>query len=230
MSSPLRVLLPAAAAFALLLGACGTKSSEDPAKALQNAGKAMAQVNTVSADLSFGKGAKSFGLGLVGGTASVRVPGDTKSEIKARSGDSVLQFGIISVGGQTYIRVPLLGWQAASAGEAANLPDFSRLLDRTAGLPGTIGAGTGPHLDATEQVDGQDCYKITATYTPAQVQQVITILVPEGNVQGTFWVDVNNHYVRRARMAGKLFEKGVESSFEVHMHDFNGKLDITKPV
>lgn len=215
---------------ALLFSACGSKPNEDPAQALRNAGKAMAQVNTVSADLSFGPGAKTFGLTLVSGTASVRVPGDSRSEIKARSGDSVLQFGIISLGGQTYVRVPLLGWQTATAGEIADLPDFSRLLDRNTGLPATIGAGTGARLEATEQVDGQDCYRITATYTPEQVQQVITILAPEGDVQGTFWVDVNNHYVRRAKMVGKLFENGVSSSFEVHMHDFNGKLDISKPV
>jgi len=215
---------------AVLLSACGQPSSYDPAGVLRDSGRAMAAATTFTADASFGKGATSFGFGLDSAHAVYRRPADSDATIKARHGDAVVDFELVVVGGHTYLRVPLIGWQeVTNPTELMALPDFGRLLDNRQGLPAVVPLGTSPVAMGHVTVDGHDCYQIRATYTADQVAQVITVLKPSGPVTATLWIDSSSSLLRRIRITGALYDSG-QSSLDVHLRDFGAAVTIAKPV
>ncbi|MHB8509539.1 MAG: LppX_LprAFG lipoprotein [Candidatus Dormibacteria bacterium] len=213
----------------VMLSACGP-TPEDPARALTDGANAMAALHSVSADVSFGAGAAAFGFDLNSASARLKLPSDSESTIKARRGDAVFEFGIITLSGHEYLRAPLVGWSELTPGQASSLPDFSRLLDHSKGFPAVLGLGTGARNDGTEDVDGKACQKVRATYTAEQVAQVITVLSPTGPVDAVAWIDTRDHRVRRVRLSGALFSAGKQSTIEVHLHDFDASVDIRKPI
>ncbi|HEV3230742.1 MAG TPA: LppX_LprAFG lipoprotein [Candidatus Dormibacteraeota bacterium] len=225
--------LPALLAATLAAGslaACGAPAAYDPGKVLRDAGHAMAGTTTVTANAAFGPGAQSFGFTLVSAHGSFHRPADSDTTVKARRGDAVVDFEVITLASRTYLKVPLLGWQdLTGSSELSALPDFGRLLDATSGLPGVLPTGTGATAMGHESVDGHDCYKLAAGFTADQVAQVITVLKPTGPIHATMWVDASSSLLRRIRLEGALYDSN-QSSLDVHFRDFGAAVTIAKPV
>src|SRR5260370_5270850 len=106
----LRRALPLCLLTLTAVAGCGTPAY-DPAAAIHASGFAMGAVRTVSAAAAFGPGATSFGFALVSAHGVLRVPADSDATVKARRGDTVLDFEVIVLAGHTYLKAPIIGWE-----------------------------------------------------------------------------------------------------------------------
>jgi len=217
---------------ACFLAACslGGSPTTDPVKELKSAGAALADLKSGAVDLKFGPGAALFGFELVSATAKVKLPNDTDAIIKAKQQDSLIEIQVISVGGSVYLRLPFIGFQQASAQEAAGLPSVGSVFDATNGLPAVLPSGKNPRLDGTETISGTDCWKISTTFTADQVAKAIQPLQPKGDIPATLWIGRSDHLLRKAVLSGHLFDATRTTTLEVRLHDFNATFNIAKPV
>lgn len=217
----------------LLLLACslGGGPTADPAKVLSQAGPALGAVKTAAVEMKFGEGATFFGFTVVSASGKVRLPTDSQVTIKAKqSSDSLIEIGVTTLSGQTWVTVPFLGVQEVTGAQAAEVPSVGRIFDATNGLPGVLAKGRNPRLLGSESVDGVDCWKVEATYTATQVSQAVQPLSPSGDIDATLWVGKSDHLLRKTLLKGELFTAKKTTTLEVRLHDFNATVDIAKPV
>ena len=214
-----------------LLGACsGAAPTTDPVKELRAAGTALAGIKSGAVDLKFGPGAALFGFDLVSASAKVKLPSDTDAVIKAKQQDSLIEIEVISIDGNVYLRLPFIGFQQASAQEAAGLPSVGSVFDATKGLPAVLPSGKHPHLDGAETISGTDCWKISTTFTADQVAKAVQPLQPTGDIPATLWVGKSDHLLRKVVLSGHLFDATKKTTLEVRLHDFNADFKIAKPI
>jgi hypothetical protein len=218
----------AAVAGLAVVAACGT--SVDPAAQLRQAGQAMSRIKTAAFDFKFGPGATAFGFTLDSGSGRAHLPDATDTTLKASTSQTVVEFEVVTLAGHVYFRAPLIGFSELPAAQAAAIPDMTRVLDPAHGLASLIPHGRSPRSLGDESVDGHGCYHISATYSGAEVGDVIAVLKPTGDVEVGLWIDKSTHTVRRAQMSGHLFEATRSSTLEVHLHDFDVPVDIQKPI
>lgn len=216
----------------LALAACAAPGapSTDPVKELRSAGTALGEIKSGAVDLKFGPGAALFGFDLVSATAKVKLPSDTDAVIKAKQQDSLIEIEVVSLGGNVYLRLPFIGFQQASAQEAAGLPSVGSVFDATNGLPAVLPSGKNPHVDGAETISGTDCWKISTTFTADQVAKAVQPLQPTGDIPSTLWIGKSDHLLRKAILTGHLFDATKKTSIEVRLHDFNANFNIVKPV
>ena len=233
MTRSARFLAAAMLGASLLAASCSLGASApttDPVKELKNAGSALAAIKSGAVDLKFGPGATLFGFELVSATAKVKLPSDTDATIKAKQQDSLLEIEVVSVGGSVYLRLPFIGFQQASAAEAAGLPSVGSVFDATKGLPAVLPSGKNPKLEGTETISGTDCWKISTTFTADQVASAVQPLQPKGDIPATLWIGRSDHLLRKAVLSGHLFDATKTTTIEVRLHDFNVDFNIAKPV
>ena len=223
----------AAAAFAAAtLAACsfGSQPTADPVQVLKQAGPALAQVKTASVEMQFGAGATFFGFTVVSASGKVKLPSDSQVTIKAKqSSDSLIEIGVTSVAGQTWVTVPFLGVQPVTGPQAAEVPSVGKIFDASTGLPAVLAEGKNPRFLGSESVDGVDCWKVEATYTADQVSKAVQPLNPTGAIDATLWVGKSDHLLRKALLKGNLFSSGKSTTLEVRLHDFNSPVEIPTP-
>lgn len=215
-----------------LIASCsvGGSPTTDPAQELKSAGAALGKIKSGAVDLKFGPGAALFGFELVSATAKVKLPSDTDATIKAKQQDSLLEIQVIAVGGEVYLRLPFIGFQQASAQEAAGLPSVGSVFNATKGLPAVLPNGKNPKLVGTETVSGTDCWKITTTFTADQITNAVQPLQPTGDIPATLWIGRSDHLLRKAVLSGHLFDATKDTTLEVRLHDFNADFNIVKPI
>jgi hypothetical protein len=218
--------------FALLvaLAGCGNGESFDAHQVLQAAADSTAALKSVQMDLKFGPGLTVRGLEVVSATGKFRAPSDGDIVVKARSGGGFLEPEIVSAGGKVYFKaLQLLAFQQLTATQALEYPDVARLLDKDHGLAPAIVKGRNAKLDAGEQVDGVDCYKVEAIYGSAELNQALAPIHLTDDVHATLWVAKSDHLLHRLRLDGHLFAVDQTTYAEVHLHDHNGPVDIPSP-
>ena len=209
---------------------CGSTGSFDAHQVLQAASDTTAALKSVQLDLKFGPGFTVQGVELVSATGKFRAPSDSDIVAKAKSGGGFLEPELLTTGGKIYFKaIQLLAFQELTADQALQYPDVARLLDKNHGLAPGIAKGRNAKLDAAEQVDGVDCYKVEATYGPDELNQALAPLHLSDDIHATLWVAKGDHLVRRLRFEGHLFTADQTTFAEVHLHDHNGPVDIPSP-
>jgi hypothetical protein len=209
---------------------CGSTGSFDAHQVLQAASDTTAALKSVQLDLKFGPGFTVQGVELVSATGKFRAPSDSDIVAKAKSGGGFLEPELLTTGGKIYFKaIQLLAFQELTADQALQYPDVARLLDKNHGLAPGISKGRNAKLDAAEQVDGVDCYKVEATYGPDELNQALAPLHLSDDIHATLWVAKGDHLVRRLRFEGHLFSVDQTTFAEVHLHDHNGPVDIPSP-
>jgi hypothetical protein len=223
-----RVLVVLVLVMALV--GCGSTGSFDAHQVLQAASDTTAALKSVQLDLKFGPGFTVQGVELVSATGKFRAPSDSDIVAKAKSGGGFLEPELLTTGGKIYFKaIQLLAFQELTADQALQYPDVARLLDKNHGLAPGIAKGRNAKLDAAEQVDGVDCYKVEATYGPDELNQALAPLHLSDDIHATLWVAKGDHLVRRLRFEGHLFSVDQTTFAEVHLHDHNGPVDIPSP-
>ena len=223
------MLLALSAALTLACsGAPSTPAQPDPARVLHDSGQSMAALKSVKADMKFGPGITLEGFTLSSASSTVQLPDQSDTTFKVKQGDFLVDVRVVSIGGHVYLRLPFSRFQELSADQASELPNLSRLLDPNAGLPAVLAAGKDPTYQGRERVGGVDCDKVTATYTAAQVGELLGA-TPAGDVRATIWSGHSDHLVRRVVLLGPLLEAGKDVQVQVDLHDFNQPVTITSP-
>ena len=221
----------AALLVGLLLACSGPASSAtDATTVLREAGRAMGGLHTVAADVKFGPGITLQGLTLSSATTKVQLPGQSDTVIKVKQGDFLVDLRVVTTGGHVFLRLPFSQFTEASAAQAGEVPDLSRLFDPQSGLPAALAAGTATRYLGAEQVGGVDSDKVATSYTADQVGALLGGAVkPAGDVQATIWAGRSDHYVRRVILSGPLLEAGKTVQVQVDLHDFNQPVTIATP-
>jgi hypothetical protein len=214
----------------LLSVGCSTgQPAPSPGTLLRDAGRAMGQLKTVSADVKFASGKVELqGFTLDSASTKVRLPSDSDTTFKVKQGDFLVNVRVLTAGGNVYIQLPFSPMQQLTPAQAAEIPNLSALFDSQHGLPVVLGEGRSPALQGSEQVDGVDCYKVAATYTADQLGSVLG-LKPAGDVGAVFWIGQTDKLVRKAVLTGDFDQSGSRASVDVHLHDFNKPVEITPP-
>jgi hypothetical protein len=222
--------LALASIASIALSACGGLQPEDPGKALQEGGAAMANLKSVTATLKFTKGAISFqGYVLVGAKATLRLPADSDTVYTVRQQDLLIGLEVVITGGRVYLRPPFSGFTEVTGKNATDIPDVARLFDVRSGLPALIPAGKNPKYIAAEKVGDVDSHKIAVTYTAEQIAGLFPQLKSTGDVAATIWVGGSDHLIRKAVLEGAFGDNGAASSVEVDMGGFNAPAVIASP-
>ncbi len=220
------------ALLALALIACcgGSQPQVDPAQSLRDAAAAMAALKTVSATLSFTKGAITFqGFTLVRAKTSVRLPGASDTTYTVKQQDLSISLEVVILGGHVYLHLPFSTFQELTGAQAAAIPDLAKLFDPSTGLPAVIPAGRNPKYLTAEKVDGVDSQKIGATYSADQVHSLLAQLSSNVDVNATVWVGASDHLIRKAVLDGAFGDGGKEAAVEVDISGFNAAVSITPP-
>ena len=217
-------------ALALLAGCGGSQPQIDPAQSLRDAAAAMARLKTVSATLSFTKGAISFqGFTLARAKTSVRLPGDSDTTYTVKQKDLSISLEVVISGGHVYLHLPFSAFQELTGAQAAAIPDLAKLFDPASGLPAVIPAGRNPKYLTTEKVDGVDSQKIGVTYSADQVHGLLAQLSSSVDVNATVWAGASDHLIRKAVLDGAFGDGGKEAAVEVDISGFNAVVNITPP-
>jgi hypothetical protein len=217
-------------ALALVAGCGGSQPQVDPAQSLRDAATAMARLKTVSATLSFTKGAISFqGFTLARAKTSVRLPGDSDTTYTVKQKDLSISLEVVIAGGHVYLHLPFSTFQELTGAQAASIPDLAKLFDATTGLPAVIPAGRNPKYVTTEKVDGVDSQRIEVTYSADQVHSLLAQLSSSVDVKTTVWVGASDHLIRKAVLDGAFGDGGKEAAVEVDISGFNAAVNITPP-
>ena len=214
----------------LLAGACSgpAASQPDPARVLRDAGKAMAGLKSVKADTKFGPGVSLQGLTLTAASSSLQLPDQSDTTFKVKQGDFLVDVRVVTSGGHVYLRLPFSRFSELTPSQAAEIPNLARLFDPQTGLASVLGAGRNPSYQGAEKLANAQCDRVGATYTAAQVGQLLGIK-PAGDVGATIWAGQSDHMVRRVTLSGPLLEAGKNVQVQVDLHDFNRPVTITPP-
>lgn len=223
-------MLAALAVVSVALAGCGGLQAEDPAQVLRDAGAAMAKLKTVSATLKFTKGTVSFqGYVLTSAIAAVRLPADSDTTYKVKYQDLLIGLQVVITGGRVYLRPPFSGFTEVTGKTAAEVPDLAKLFDAKTGLPAMIPAGNSPTSSGTEKIGDVDSYKVSATYSAAQIARLLPQLSSSGDVAATIWVGGSDHLIRKALLSGAFGDGGAASTVEIDLSAFNAAVAIASP-
>jgi lipoprotein LprG len=226
----MRRRLVAVLALALIAGCGGSQPQVDPAQSLRDAAVAMAKLKTVSATLSFTKGAITFqGFTLVRAKTSVRLPSDSDTTYTVKQQDLSISLEVVISGSHVYLHLPFSTFQELTGAQAAVIPDLAKLFDPATGLPAIIPAGRNPVYLTSEKVDGADSQKIGVTYSADQVHSLLAQLSSSVDVNATVWVGASDHLIRKAVLDGAFGDGGKEAAVEVDISGFNAAVNIARP-
>jgi hypothetical protein len=219
-------------ALAALIGVVAACSTEnvDAARVLRDGGAAMGRLSTVTATLKLTKGTVTIeGFRLISAKTSVRLPADSDTLYTVKEQDVSFSLQVVIAAGHTYVHVPFSQFQEVTGDQAKAFPDMAKLFDPATGLPAVIPKGADPKYVITEQVDGQDCYQITTTYTGESVRGLLSELDSSGPVGAHVWVGKSDHLIRKAVLDGQFGDAGTQATVEVTMSTFNGPVVIASP-
>jgi ABC-type proline/glycine betaine transport system substrate-binding protein len=216
--------------LALTAGCAGQQQTVDPARTLRDAGAAMAQLKTVTANLKFTKGAISFqGFTLVGARTSVRLPADSDTIYTVKQQDFTISLEVVISGGHVYLHIPFSTFEELTGSQAAAIPDLAKLFDPAGGLPAVIPLGRNPRSAGADKVGDVAVEKIDATYSGAQVSGMLPQLSSNVDVMAELWIGTSDHLIRKAVLDGAFGDGGKQSSVEVNISGFNAAVNITPP-
>jgi lipoprotein LprG len=225
--------LVAAMLVALALTACsgpGASPSPNPTQVLRATGQALANLRTLSVDISFGPGIVVQGLALSSATSRIRLPDASDTTFKVRQGDFLVDLRVITLGGHVYLRLPFSTFTELPSPEASQLPDLSRVFNPQTGLPAILARGAHPRYLGLVHLVNQDCDQVSAGYTAAQLGSLLGERAPTGEITATLWVARSDHLPRRVVLSGPLLGRGGNQRVQADLHGFDQPVTINPPV
>jgi lipoprotein LprG len=222
-----RSLTALLAAAAMLIPACSSDDDELP-----EAGELLASSSEAAAGIE----STHFRLDTEG-----EVPGLPLESVDGeltKDGDSVAARGTVNAsmiegefvlhGDTLYLDGGTGGYQQIPAGLAANVYDFSAVLDPDRGLAKLIGGVEEAETVGVEEVDGVEAYEIQGTVS----QQALAGLVPRagGDVNLTLWVEAESEHMPVKARASFPGQDGEEAGVvTVTLSEVNEPVTVEPP-
>lgn len=196
---------------------------------LKEAGRAMAGLHSVAAEVKFGPGIDFQGLELRSATSRIRLPGSSDTVFKVMRGDFLLDLHVVTTGGRVFIRLPFAQFTELAPAQAREVPDLARLFDSTSGLPALLATGRNLKYVRAQRVGDADSDGVSATYGAADIGRLLGGLAPSSDVDAVIWAGEQDHLVRRAELSGRFAGSAQLVKVEVDLHDFNRAVTVTPP-
>jgi len=213
-----------------VVSACGAGPGTDAAKLLRDAGAALKSARSLKLDARFGPGATLQGVELASATASVRLPSESYTVGKVRTGGAIVEPAIITTGDRVFVKLSsFLPFLEVSPADAADYPTGARLFNPDTGIAALLPRGRDATVTGSDNVDGQECDRVTATFAGNDLHAALGAAAPTGDVKATVWIARSDRLTRRARLDGNLFEPTKSSYLELNVHDYNTPVDIPSP-
>ena len=212
------------------VAACGAGPSADATRLLRDAGAALKAVKSLQMSATFGPGATLQGVELASATARVRLPSESYTVGKVRTGGAIVEPAIITSGDEVFVKLSsFLPFVKVQAADAADYPTGARLFNPDTGIAALLPKGRNSTVAGSDNIDGQDCDRVIATFAGADLHEAFGAAAPTGDVKATIWIARADHLVRRARLDGNLFESTKSSYIELNVHDYNAPVAIPSP-
>lgn len=221
MRTPLAVLA-AGCALALALTACQDEATDlsglSADELLAVAADEMAEVETVRVRMDSDANVGELPVRQVDG--QVTGSGDAEGSAQVEQFGQLMELDFVVVGDAFHYRL-LGGWQQVPRADAESLYDPSAILDPERGVAQLLRTAGDAALDGTEELDGVDTYRVTATLDLAAAAALLPG-APDG-LTGTLWIGAD----RRLHQAVLALPDGGTAT--VRLSDFDAPADISAP-
>lgn len=231
MSRAWRIFL---AALLLVSAACSANPADvvkppDAKQVLQQAGSAMAGLQSAAISAKFGSGITLQGLELVSASGHISRPSNSDVVVKVKRGDYLLDVRLVTTGGRAYIRLPFASFSELSGNSGVSIPDLAQVLDSSHGLPAVLPRGRQPKYAGAEQVNGVDCNHVDTTYSAADIGQTLGGQAPASDVKASIWAGKQDHLVRRVKLSGDFLQSAKPVDVDLTLTELNQPVTVTPP-
>ena len=231
-----RALLAGFTAVLFVLTGCTTKSKED------TAGKA--DPNLPAADGLLKESATAMGGitsakflitadGTIAGVALKRADGVLTKEGNAQGTAQVEQMGAtvdmaFTIVGQTmWLKGPTGDYPQLPLALAASVYDPSAILSPDRGIAKVVGTGTNGRTEATESVDGQEAYRVSADNSSQTLANVVPGVT--GSVPGRFWIAKDGKKLLKAAFTLPAVGEAKGGTVTITFKEFDAPVTIAPP-
>ncbi|WP_432832201.1 LppX_LprAFG lipoprotein [Dactylosporangium sp. CA-092794] len=237
-SGPLVTGVAAVAAVLVALTGCSSKPDNKgsaPASAEANLPAADGLLKDSSTAMGDIKTAKFLitSDGTIAGVALKRADGVLTKEGNAQGTAQVEQMGTTSdlaftVVGQTmWLKGPTGDYQQIPLALAAAVYDPSAILDPNRGIAKVVGSATEGKTEASESVDGQATYRVSAKFPAENLSKVVPGVT--GSVPGRLWIAKDNKRLLKAAFDLPAVGDAKGGTVTVTFSDFDAAVTIAPP-
>lgn len=229
------VAVIATAALAVsVLGGCTHKkavatTSSEPLPAASDLMTQSEQAMSSLTSVHFGIDVKGTlpGLPLQSAQGDLTKEGNAKGSATITELGATIQADFVILGQTFYLKAGTGGYQSLPLSTASSIYDPSAILDPNRGVVKLMQAATNPKVEAKEQVNGKDAYKVSLTPDASSV----SALIPGAGAgtTGTIWIDTSTKQVVKGVFTVPGKSGGQGATVTITMSNFNAPVTISAP-
>lgn len=227
-------LAAAAAATALVVGACGgpsAKSTSHPLTAADLLAKAHTAVDAASAvhfELT-SKGIPKSGQNLTGGKGDLARPDELQGSFDVSFDGVPVTVKAIAVGGKFYAELPFTTSYRTVNPSQFGLGDPAGLLNPKTGVASLLTQVQKPQLGAQERINGELLDQVSGTVAGKAIAPFLPDARPSTPVSLDFAINPSSGQVRRVDATGPFASATTNSTYTLTLTGYGEKVTITAP-
>jgi lipoprotein LprG len=227
-------VLAGAALAVSVLGGCthkkeATTSSSQPLPAASDLMTQSEQAMSNLSSVHFGIDVKGTlpGLPLQSAQGDLTKEGNAKGSASITELGSTIQADFVILGQTFYLKAGTGGYQSLPLSTASSIYDPSAILDPNRGIVKLMQAAQNPKVEAKEQVNGKDAYRISLTPDAGSV----SALIPGAGAgtTGTIWIDAATKYLVKGVFTVPGSGGGQGATVTINISNFNVPVTISAP-
>jgi lipoprotein LprG len=228
-----RVLLRPVLLSILLAGlAACTGGDEEPTsdlpagdELLRSAAEAMRSVQTARFEIT--ADGTVAGVPLRRATGVITSAGDAEGGVQLDQSGPLAELSFVVKGQTLWVKGVTGDWQRLPLAVASSVYDPSKILHPDQGVANVLGTARDAKTEARESVDGQDAYRVKATFPP----QALSKLVPgiETDVPGQVWIGADRRLLHQGKFDVPDGDGGGPATVTVTVADFDAPVTIDEP-
>ena len=212
----------------LVLAACGSSSSGNPATLLAAAKQAIDAAPSAHFTLS-SSNVPTGGTALIGGSGDLKRPNGFSGTLNVSVSGFNVNVPVVSVGGTFHARDPLSGqWQTADPA-AYGFADPGTLVDPQRGLSSLLTQCQQAAVQSDDRYNGEQLHEVACMLPGHAVAALLTSADASKPVAATIGVDSGNGQLRRVVLSGPFFSTTQLSTFTLVIDNYGENVNITPP-
>ncbi len=231
MAAPRWLAVPAAAALAVCLSACGGPGSSARPSAAALLGKARATLDKATA-VHFtltSSGVSGSGVDLVGGSGDIVRPASLRGTFSVSTSGVQVSVKVISVGDRFWAVLPFGSKYTAVKPSQFGLTNPATLLSPTTGVSGLLtDMSPHAHYEPSTRLQGE-LLDVVAGTVPGSKVPVLPDADPGKPVALTVSIDPSTHQVRRVELRGPFISARATATYTVTLTAYGEHVTVTPP-